>query len=66
MQKFAVALIALVAIFATVVPTVLATPGLSEMKRETNAQRFARGMAPLAPTRRHSARRHGHSPVPVS
>jgi len=54
MQKFAVALIALVAIFATVVPTVLATPGLSEMKRETNAQRFARGIAPLAPTRCHS------------
>ncbi len=65
MQKFAVALIALVAIFATVVPTVLAAPGLSQLKRETNARRFARGLAPLPPTRRGGAMRPRTSPVPA-
>jgi hypothetical protein len=55
MQKFAVVFIALVAIFATVVPAVLAAP--NQPKRETNAQRFARGLAPLKPSRRNSALR---------
>jgi len=55
MQRFAVVLFALVALFATVVPSSAGV--LSHVKRETNADRFARGLPPLPPTRRASAKR---------
>ncbi|KAI9440896.1 hypothetical protein H4582DRAFT_1939909 [Lactarius indigo] len=63
MQKFAVVLFALVALFA-IVPS--PASALSQVKRETNADRFARGLPPLAPTRRSSAKRHQNSQVPRS
>ena len=59
MQGFAVILFALVALFAIVVPSSAST--LSHVKRETNADRFARGLPPLPPTRRATAKRQQNS-----
>jgi len=62
MQRFAVVLFALVALFAIVVPSASAH---SPMKRETNADRFARGLPPLAPSRRETAKRQQNSQASV-
>lgn len=64
MQRFTIVLFALVALFATVVPSSSAS-ALSHVKRETNAARFARGLPPLPPTRRETARRHEKSQASV-
>ncbi|KAH9043984.1 hypothetical protein EDB84DRAFT_1559128 [Lactarius hengduanensis] len=63
MQRFAVVLFALVALFA-IVPS--SASALSRVKRETNADRFARGLPPMPPTRRSTAKRQQNSPVPRS
>ncbi|KAH9074979.1 hypothetical protein EDB83DRAFT_2312445 [Lactarius deliciosus] len=63
MQRFAVVLFALVALFA-IVPS--SASALSQVKRETNADRFARGLPPMPPTRRSTAKRQQNSPVPRS
>ncbi|KAH9169443.1 hypothetical protein EDB89DRAFT_2072982 [Lactarius sanguifluus] len=63
MQRFAVLLFALVALFA-IVPS--SASALSLVKRDTNAHRFARGLPPMPPTRRSTAKRHQNSPVPRS
>ncbi|KAI0297458.1 hypothetical protein B0F90DRAFT_1739504 [Multifurca ochricompacta] len=67
MQKFIVALLAVVTLLATVVPSASAH-SVSPLKRETNALRFARGLPPLPPTRRHTANSptHSHTSVPHS
>jgi len=62
MQRFAVVLFALVALFATVVPS--SASSLLHVKRETNADRFARGLPPLPPTRRETAKRQQNSQQP--
>jgi hypothetical protein len=59
MQRYAVVLFALVALFGIVVPSSAST--LSHLKRETNADRFARGLPPLPPTRRATAKRQQNS-----
>ena len=64
MQRFAVILFALVAVFAIIVPS--SAKALSQVKRETNADRFARGLPPLAPSRRSTAKRTQHSQTSVS
>jgi len=64
MQRFAVILFALVALFAVVVPSSASI--LSQVKRETNGDRFARGLPPLPPSRRETAKRtqNSHPSVP--
>jgi len=62
MQRFAIVLFALVALFATVVPS--SASSLLHVKRETNADRFARGLPPLPPTRRATAKRQQNSQQP--
>jgi hypothetical protein len=59
MQRFAVVLFALVALFVIIAPSSAST--LSHVKRETNADRFARGLPPLPPTRRATAKRQQNS-----
>ena len=59
MQRFSVILFALVTLFAIVVPS--SAGSLSHVNRNTNAERFARGLPPLPPTRRSTAKRHQHS-----
>jgi hypothetical protein len=56
MQRFTVALFVFLALFALLVPLSSAND-VETAKRETNADRFARGLPPLSPTRRHAARR---------
>lgn len=63
MQRFAVILFAFVALFAIVVPS--SVNALSHVKRDTNADRFARGLTPRAPSRRSTAKRTQHSQVSV-
>ncbi|KAH9055753.1 hypothetical protein EDB87DRAFT_1833972 [Lactarius vividus] len=63
MLRFAVVLFALIALFA-IVPS--SASALSGVKRETNADRFARGLPPMPPTRRSTAKRQQNSPVPRS
>ena len=63
MQRFTVVLFALVALFAIVVPSSANT--LPQVKRETNADRFARHLPPLPPTRRATAKRQRPSQTPV-
>jgi len=62
MQRFAIVLFALVALFAIVPSSVNA---LSHVKRDTNANRFARGLPPRTPSRRSTAKRHQNSQVSV-
>jgi len=64
MQRFAVVLFALVAVFAIGVPS--SAKALAQVKRETNADRFARGLPPLTPSRRSTAKRTQHSHASVS
>jgi hypothetical protein len=63
MQRFAIVLLAFVALFAIFAPS--SVNALSHVKRETNADRFARGLPPLAPSRRSTAKRHHNSQVSV-
>jgi len=63
MQRFAVVLFAFVAVFAIIFPS--PANALSHVKRETNADRFARGLTPLKPTRRSTAKRHHNSQISV-
>lgn len=63
MQRFAVILFALVALFAVVVPSSASIH--SQVKRETNSDRFARGLPPLPPSRRETAKRTHNSQVSV-
>lgn len=63
MQRFAVVLFAFVALFAIFVPS--SVNALSHVKRETNADRFARGLTPLPPSRRSTAKRQQTSQVSV-
>ncbi|KAH9968440.1 hypothetical protein BGW80DRAFT_1461974 [Lactifluus volemus] len=62
MQRFTVALFVLLALFALLVPLSSAN-NVEPAKRETNADRLARGLPPLAPTRRHAARRFGRPSI---
>jgi len=64
MQRFAVVLFALVALFAIGSPS--SVNALSQMKRETNADRFARGLTPLPPSRRATAKRSQNSQASVN
>jgi len=54
MQRFTVALFALLAVFAHLVPATSAR-AIELVKRETNAGQFERGLPPLPPTRRQTA-----------
>ncbi|KAF8259376.1 hypothetical protein EI94DRAFT_1029270 [Lactarius quietus] len=63
MQRFTVVLFALVAVFAIVFPS--SANALSHVKRETNAERFARGLTPLKPSTRSTAKRYQNSQVSV-
>lgn len=63
MQRFTVVFFAFVALFAIVVPS--SANALSHLKRDTNAERFARGLPPHAPSRRSTAKRHQNSQVSV-
>lgn len=56
MHRLAVVALTLLVVFASVLPTVLA--------RETNMQRFQRGLAPLPPSRREVAKRQKPSSAP--
>ena len=49
MQKFLFVFLVFVAVFLALVPSV---EGAALGKRETNAERFARGMSPLPPVKR--------------
>jgi Zn-dependent protease with chaperone function len=62
MQRFAVVLFALIALFAIGGPS--SVNALSQ-KRETNADRFARGLNPLAPARRATAKRSQSSQTSI-
>ncbi|KAI0249657.1 hypothetical protein BJV78DRAFT_1155620 [Lactifluus subvellereus] len=65
MQRLTIALFTLLAVFAHLVP-VASARAIELAKRETNADRFARGLPPLPPTRRDTAKRGSPSRVSLA
>jgi hypothetical protein len=62
MKKFFVALFSVVSLLAVIVPS--SASAIKHPERETNAQRFARGLPPNPPTRRSTAFARRQSPTP--
>src|SRR5712691_4796645 len=62
MKTFLLALFSVVALFGLVVPSFASE--VTNLERETNGERLARGLPPNPPSRRTTAKRHRHSQAP--
>jgi hypothetical protein len=63
MKNLILTLFSLVALLGLVLPSSF-VHAVTLVKRETNAERLARGLPPNPPTRRSTARHHRQSPSP--